>query len=456
MTVFVPHSYQREEIITSIHELDRTGIFASMGSGKTSSTLLALDELSLVEDVFPALVLAPLRVAASTWPAEVRKWENLAHLKVQPVVGTADERRAALRVKADIYCTNYDNLVWLLETVGVEDWPFKTVIADESTRLKSFRLRQGGKRTAALAKVAHSKVRRFVNLTGTPAPNGLIDLWGQNWFLDEGQRLGRTYSAFEQRWFRKGYDGYSLEPMPHAQREIEAAIRDICITVHGLPVDEPIWNDVYVDLPPAARRTYDAMEREMYVELAEGGVEAFNAAARTSKCQQIANGSIIHDTDSGAWAEVHDAKLDALESIIEEAAGMPVLVAYQFKADLARLKKRFKRAVALDANPKTIDRWNAGGIPILLAHPASAGHGLNLQHGSNILAFFSAGWNLEHYEQIIERIGPMRQKQAGLNRPVFVHRIKARRTVDELIYERLVNKRTVQEVLKEALVRRKG
>jgi SNF2 family DNA or RNA helicase len=448
---FTPHDYQRE-VIDWITSQRRCAVWAPMGGGKTVSTLLALETLNLVEDVYPALILAPLRVAKTTWPDEVKKWTFSQHLTVSVVAGTAKQREAALRAKADIVCMNYDNLVWLREACG-DDWPFKTVIADEFTRLKSFRLRQGGARAAALGKVAHDKVNRFVGLTGTPAPNGVKDLWGQTWFLDKGERLGRTFSAFEQRWFYKGYDGYSLQPYEHTQREVEDKLRDICLTVKGLDVEEPIVSPLWIDLPPKARKAYDDMENEMYAELEAEGVEAANAAVRTQKCLQLANGA-IYLQDSREWEEVHDAKLDALESVVEEANGAPVLVAYNFKHDLERLRRRFRQARVLDADSNTIREWNAGRIPILLAHPASAGHGLNLADGGNILAFFGVNWNLEEHMQIIERVGPMRQKQAGHDRPVLIYPILARDTVDEMVMERLSSKRSVQDVLLEAMKRR--
>ena len=437
-----------------LYKVRRSALWMPMGGGKTVTTLTALDNLSLVEDVFPVLVLAPLRVARSTWPDEVQKWPHLSHLRVSVVTGTPKQRERALAKEADIYCTNYDNLVWLRKELG-DEWPFKTVVADEFTRLKSYRIRQGGSRARALGQVAHTHVSRFIGLTGTPAPNGVKDLWGQIWFLDRGERLGRTFSAFEQRWFRKGYDGYSLVPYDHTQKEVEDKLRDICLTVQGLQVDEPIVSPQYVDLPPMARKVYDAMEKEMFAVINDEGVEAANAAVRTQKCLQLANGALYIDED-GKWEAAHDAKLDALDSIIEEANGAPVLVAYNFKHDLERLRRRFPQGRVLDADPDTIKQWNAGRISILFAHPASAGHGLNLADGGNILAFFGVNWNLEEHMQIIERIGPMRQKQAGYDRPVFIYPILARNTVDDLVMDRLTSKKSVQEVLLEALKRRKG
>ena len=448
---FKPHDYQ-QEAMTHIYANRRCALWMPMGGGKTVTTLTALEHLSLVEEVYPVLVLAPLRVAKSTWPAEIGKWDHLDHLRVSVIAGKPKERKKALEAQADIYCLNYDNLVWLRKELG-EDWPFKTVVSDEFTRLKSFRLRQGGARARALGQVAHTHVTRFIGLTGTPAPNGIKDLWGQTWFLDKGQRLGRTFTAFEQRWFYKGYDGFSLQPYEHSQAEVEERLRDICLTVRGLQVDEPIVAPQWVELPTHARSIYDEMEEDMFAHLAEEGVEAANAAVRTQKCLQIANGAIYRE--DGTWEALHEAKLQTLESICEEAGGASILVAYNFRHDLDRLRHRFPKGEVLDADPNTIRRWNEGRIPLLFAHPASAGHGLNLADGGNIIAFYGVNWNLEEHMQIIERIGPMRQKQAGYDRPVFVYPILAADTVDEMVMERLSGKRSVQEILLEAMEKRK-
>ena len=327
------------------------------------------------------------------------------------------------------------------------------MVADESTKLKSFRLKQGGSRAAALAKVAHSRARRFIELTGTPSPNGLIDLWGQCWFLDVGQRLGRTMEAYKQRWFRPAHNGYGLEPHEFAQAQIQDAMRDLCITIDArdwFDLKDPIVTDILVELPANARRHYKEMEKAMFTEIEKHEVEAFGAAGRTMKCLQIANGAAYVD-DLGNWKPLHDAKLEALEDIVEEAAGMPVLVAYHFKSDLARIQTAFPQARALDADPKTIADWNAGKIPMLLAHPASAGHGLNLQDGGNILVYFGHWWDLEQRMQILERIGPTRQMQAGHDRPVFIYNIIAKDTVDELVIDRVNSKRDVQDVLLQAM-----
>lgn len=436
----------------------RCALYVAMGLGKTVATLTAIDNLSLVEEVYPMLVIAPLRVARTTWPDEVSspKWPHLNHLRVSCVLGTPKERVAALAVDADIYTINYDLLEWLSNMVeeSGQEWPFKTIVADEFTKLKGYRLRQGSVRAKALAKHAH-KSERFIGLSGTPAPNGLVDLWGQIHFLDKGERLSRTFSGFTNRWFRTGYNGFGLIPNESAQREIEARISDICLSLNAadhFDLHEPIVNVIEVDLPPRAQDLYDDMERAMFIELDGVEVEAFNSASKTIKCLQIANGASYLD-DKGTYSVVHDAKLDALESVIEEAGGMPVLVAYHFKSDLERLQKRFPKGRHLDANEKTIKDFNAGSIPILFAHPASAGHGLSLQHGSNIIAFFGLWWDLEQHMQIIERIGPTRQAQSGYNRPVFIHYITAKNTVDQVVLDRIRTKRSVQELLLEAMKR---
>lgn len=461
MPVFTPRKYQ-ELIVKHILDNPRCAVWASMGMGKTSATLSAIDTLLMLEPG-PVLVLAPLRVAKSTWPDEVAKWDDLRHLQIVPIVGTATERAVATEQPADIYTTNYDNLVWLVEHFG-DRWPYRIVVSDESTRLKSFRLRQGGKRSQALGRVAHSKIKRFIELTGTPAPNGLIDLWGQIWFLDIGARLGRTFTAFKDRWFRTEYNGATVAT-ENAQHEIQDRLRDLCLTVDAkdwFDLKEPIVSNIRVNLPPRVQQLYRDMEKDLFMQIEEHGVEAFNSAAKTQKLLQLASGAVyvdpVADTDahpnSREWRKVHDEKLDALDDIIEEANGAPVLVAYHFRSDLARILARFKNARMLDSDPQTVKDWNAGKIRILLAHPQSAGHGLNLQDGGNILVYFSHNWNLEDRLQIAERIGPVRQLQAGHDRPVFVYNIIAAHTADELVLERINTKREVQDLLLEAAKRR--
>lgn len=442
----------------------RCGVFVPMGMGKTLAVLLAIVMCRMLgEYLGKVLVVAPLRVARTTWPDEVYGWPQTRHLRVSVITGTEAERRAALRADADIYTINYDNLQWLEKQLG-GSWPFGWVVADESTKLKGFRTRQGTARAKVLGKYAHSQfIQRFTQLTGTPAPNGVKDLWACGWFIDRGKRLGDNFTAFEKRWFRRDFMGYNIEPHPHSQKEIEDALKDCCFSLDVrdyFDIKDPIVSVRKVFLPEPVMKQYRKMEGTMLSELRDiftnrlHTIEAANAATKTMKCLQMANGAAYVGEGSIAWTEVHDEKLQMLESIVEEAAGMPVLVAYHFKSDLARLKKKFPKGKVLDKNPQTVKDWNNGKIPILFVHPASAGHGLSLQHGGNILVYFSVNWNLEEHEQVKERIGPVRQMQSGYDRPVFVYYILAANTIDEVVLERLKTKGDVQTILLKALKQR--
>ena len=443
----------------------RSALFAGMGLGKTSATLTAFDLMSVAGEIKgPMLVVAPLRVAQSTWPDEAKKWDHLSGLAVSAIVGSPAERKAALKADANVYTTNYDNVPWLVEELG-NKWPFATVVADESTRLKGFRLRQGTQRAKALGRIAHSKVTRWHNLTGTPAPNGVQDLWGPTWFLDAGQRLGRSYDAFTQRWFRPKRSGFGVEPFPHSQAEIEAKIGDICLSMRAqdyFDLNEPILISVTTRLNKRCRELYEDMEKEFFMQVDGHDIEAVNSAAKSQKLLQLASGAVYVDPDvesdenprSKHWKEVHDDKIQALDSIIAEAAGMPVLVAYHFRSDLARLRRAFPNGRELDKNPQTIRDWNAGKIPILFAHPQSAGHGLNLQDGGNILVIFTPWWDLEQFQQILERIGPVRQLQAGHDRNVFVYTIICEDTMDEVVVARRDGKANIQELFMQRMRRK--
>lgn len=455
---FVPRQLQRE-IIEHALEVPRAGVWAGCGTGKTSAALSVVDIANLAGAVTqPTLVLGPLRVARDGWTDEAAKWDHTSSMGVVPMLGDKAARRAALarvlRGNDAVATVNYENIPWLMETLDGH-WPFGMVIADESTKLKGFRLRGGGERAKMLGKVAHL-APRWINLTGTPSPNGLTDLWGQTWFLDKGQRLGRTYDAFKQRWFTKGYDGFSIDPLPYAQEQIEEALRDICLTIHArdyFDIREPIVNVIPVDLPPKARALYRDMEKKMWAEIAGKEVEAVNAAAKTGKCLQLAGGAIYTD-DQRSWSEIHHAKVDALESIVEEAAGAPVLIAYNFRHELERLQRAFPHGLDLSTT-EGLRKAKAGKGRAWFAHPASLGHGVDgLQEHCNIIVFFGSDWNLETHDQILERIGPTRQAQAGLNREVFVHYILAADTVDEIVYDRRSNKRSVQDALLDAMKKR--
>lgn len=458
---------------------DRCALWAGMGLGKTPVALTLLESLyTFGGETQPTLILGPLRVARKVWTDECRKWNHLSGLSVVPIIGTEKERLQALRFDAPVYTTNYDNLVWLIEHWG-DRWPYRTVIADESDYIKGHRISyrtsktgkefiagDGAKRASALARIAHVHIKRFIELTGTPAPNGLADLWGQIWYLDRGQRLGRTFTAFSQRWMRPKHDGYGSEPLPNADAEIHRALGDICLTIDGkdwFDLNDPLINTVYVDLPSKARKLYDEMEKEMFIQIEQHSAEAFNAAARTQKCLQIANGACYVDPlaeddtspRSKEWKHIHDEKLMALESIVHETAGAPLLVCYEFKSDLARLLKAFPkgRVFKHDAD---VEDFKAGKIPLLFLHPKSGGHGIDgLQYACCNIVFFGFNWSLGQRMQVIERIGPVRQMQAGFERLVTIHNIVARDTVDELVLERHESKREVQDLLLDACKRKK-
>jgi hypothetical protein len=482
----------------------RCAMWAGMGMGKTSSVLAVIDALLLAGSVNKVIVFAPLRVARDTWPAEALKWRQFAAMRIK-FIGewlpaereflrartqflklalrdpkhkeqtTKDAKALALKLRplaaaarlewlrdVDVMCANYDVIQQLVAILDDGKWPFDMVVADEATRLKSLRTRQGGKRAQALMKIAFDKVTRWINLTGTPSPNGLVDLYGQTWFLDRGHRLGSSFDAFQNRWFgfKRAADAIGYKPgvervvFPHAQAEIQNLLRDCCLTMDPkdwFNLDEPIVNTIYIDLPPSAQRHYKEMAKVMFTEIQGNAIEAFAAAAKTMKLIQLCNGAAYIDGGNVAWTVVHDEKLDALESIVEEAAGIPVLTAYHFKSDLARLKKRFPSGLDL-ATKDGMKRAMAGEGRVWFGHPAGMGHGVDgLQYHSNIIAFFGHNWNLEERLQIIERIGPMRQKQAGKERPVFIYNIVARGTVDALVLKRVETKRSVQDILLEAM-----
>lgn len=455
----------------------RSALFARPGMGKSSSALALLDYLYLAGETHPTLIIAPLRVAAYTWPKESRKWADFHHLEISPVVGTLKERLAALADDVPIYTTNYEQLPWLIEHFG-DRWPFRTVIADESTKLKNVRVsvrrtkdgrayiqnEGGSNRAGILAKVSHKHVRRFHELTGTPTSNGLKDLWGQLFFIDRGERLGLNYGAFEDRWFyrvmKHRNDKYGeLVLRPGAEEEINRRIGDVCLALD--PKDwfpdllEPLRFTVTVGMPPKARELYRKMEKELYIEIAGKGVEAFTTSSMNMKCRQLAAGAVYTDDTATTWAEVHTEKIKALEDIAEEAGGMPLLVAYQFKSDLARLLAAFPKGVDL-ATKAGLAKFMAGEAPYGFGHPQSIGFGYDgMQDITNIIVFFSSDFNLEYREQIIERIGPVRQLQSGHKRKVLIYDIMADDTIDEVVGMRLETKCSVQEAFFTAM-KKKG
>ena len=453
---YTPRPYA-ELAMAHFRDNPRCALWAGMGMGKSVMVLTHLDLCYRVwGDSHPTLILGPLRVAGDVWPREAAKWDHLRGLDVIPVVGTEAERIAALRLDAPIYTTNYENLPWLREHLGGR-WPFRRIVPDEATRLKNFRLRQGGARAAVLGAIAHTEITEVIELTGTPSPNGLKDLWGQMYFLDAGERLGRSYSGFEERYFawRWVKDALSKKSelqqimLPHAYDLIHEKLKGLCLTLDPrdwFDLHEPIVNVIEVDMPPPARRVYKDLEKDMFARIGEHEVEAFNAAALTMKCLQVANGAVYTDEKAQAWAPLHDAKLEALDSILEET-GAPVLVAYHFRSDRERILKRFPDALDI-ATKAGLAAAQRGEGRLWLGHPASIGHGIDgLQEHCNTVAVFGHWWDLEQFDQLFERVGPVRQMQAGKDRAVTLHLIVARKTIDTAVVARRGSKRGVQDAL---------
>jgi len=468
--IYTPRAYQELMIDFMLRNL-RCNVFAGMGMGKTSASIYAYDAMRMFGEAKRGLILAPKRVARNTWPKEIEKWrESFGHLKIVPAIGTEAQRIEALRAKSDIVAINYDNLEWLMQVMG-DFWDFDTVFADEATRLKGLRVTlqtskrgnefingQGSVRARAISKVAHTKIRRWVNLTGSPAPNGLQDLWGLMWFIDRGQRLGISFSGFEERFFTsiRNDQGYSkLIPLASSDKFIKDLIRDVCITVDPkdwFDIKDPLETIIPITLPPKARKAYDEIEKQLFTLIEENPVQAFSDGALMQKCQQIANGAVYTNPKTREWVEVHDEKIEALKSVIEEANGESILVRYTHIPDKERILKAIPGARFLDDNPRTEDEWNEGRIRVLVTHAASAGHGLNLQYGGRILCDYSQNYSLEEDEQIIERVGPTRQMQAGLDRAVYRYRLVAQDTIEsDSVIPVIKRKASVQQSLKDAM-----
>lgn len=439
MPTFTLHPYQRR---AKQHVLDTpcSALWMEMGLGKSATTLSAIETLLDRLEVRRVLIVAPKRVALNTWPEEIAKWGFRVRLQV--LNGTPEQRIKQLSADADAWAINYELIPWLVEHYGNgKRFPFDMLVIDEASKVKHHQTN----RVKALRKV-RKHINRVVQLTGTPAPNGLIDLWAQIYLLDTGERLFKTLGRYRERWFDADYLGYHYTPRAEADSEIHQRLADICLTLRAedylsIPDANPVI--VHVDLPPSARKLYQTLEREMFIELEQSEITAVNAAALTNKCRQIANGAVIHDDKH--WEALHAAKIDALRGIADEAQGEPILVAYAYKSDRERLLQAFPHAQTID-DGGTIDRWNKGQVPMLIAQPASAGHGLNLQYGGRMIVWFGLDWSLELYQQFNARL-----HRQGQTKPVFIYHIIAKDTVDKLILERLQTKRDVQDILLDAL-----
>lgn len=421
-------------------------LLLDMGLGKTLSSLTAIDELlhtfEIIENV---LVIAPLSVAEKTWTDEIEKWDHLQHLTFSKVLGNPKQREEALFKKADVYLINRENVEWLVNYYQ-RNWPFKTVIIDELSSFKS----SSAKRFKALRKV-RPKMERVIGLTGTPSPNSLMDLWAQMYLLDQGERLGKTITQYRNKYFapaqKNGHIVYSWQLIPGAEEAIYNKISDICVSMKAkdyLQLPPRTENIIELDLNPTSWKQYKELEREYVLELEETDVVASNAATLSNKLLQLSNGAVYDENGDGR--EIHQEKLNALERVIEDAQGQSVLVFYQYQHDLERIQARFKQAKALNVSDGDIEKWNEGKIPLLLAHPQSAGHGLNLQKGGHIIVWFGLTWSLEFYQQANARLD-----RQGQTQPVIIHHLVTKGTIDEQVIKALQAKEQGQSALMAAV-----
>lgn len=447
---FIPYPHQQAGI-DWITARPACALFWGMGTGKTVTTLTAVDRLlnDYLEDG-PVLVIAPKRVAENTWSKEADKWEHLRHLRVCRMMGTEKQRIQALRTVfegpfADVYVINRENVCWLVERLETR-WPFPVVVIDELSSFKA----ASAKRWKALRRV-RGRIRRIIGLTGTPRPNGLEDLWPEVYLLDQGERLGRTLTAFRARYLvpekMNGHIVYSYKPREGAEAEVYDRLADICMSIRKedvLRLPGQIYEDVELTPPPSLLKKYKRFERDKVLECldAEGQIVAGTEAALTNKLLQFANGA-IYDTD-GEVHILHDIKLDALEELLEAAGGESVLVLYAYKHDADRIRQRIA-CRALDT-PADIDAWNRGAIPVALAHPASIGHGLNLQEGGHIIVWFGLTWSLELYQQANERLN-----RPGQQHICRIYHLILKGTHDERVLKALTNKEQGQAAAIEAL-----
>lgn len=446
---FTPHDYQKYAT-QFIKKNPIAALLLDMGLGKTIITLIAIHDLMFDSfEVQKVLIIAPLRVARDTWSAEIEKWEHLKHLTYSVAVGTVEERISALKQKADIYIINRENVQWLVEESGIP-FDYQMIVIDE---LSSFKNHQT-KRFKALMKV-RPKAKRIVGLTGTPSSNGLMDLYAEFRLLDMGERLGRFIGQFRNTYFhpdkRNGMIVYSYKPLPYAEDAIYEKISDITISMRAtdhLNMPELIMSEYCVERSAEEKEKYMELKKELILELPDSEVTAANAASLSNKLSQMANGAIYDDEKN--IISIHDRKLDALEDIIEAANGKTILVAYWFKHDLERIKERLhKLHIPFSTMDKSdsIRKWNTGKLPVALIHPASAGHGLNLQSGGSCLVWFGLTWSLELYQQTNARLW----RQGQQSKTVVIQHIITKGTVDERIMKALQDKDETQTALMEAV-----
>ncbi len=437
---FKAHNYQRYAINHVINN-EKAGLFLDMGLGKTISTLTAIQELIFLGYVNKVLVIAPKRVAEDTWSTEVEKWDHI-NLRVSKILGDAKKRIRAINEEADIYVINRENVVWLVDHYR-NNWIWDTLVIDELSSFKS----SSSKRFRAMKKI-RKNFKRIIGLTGTPTPNGLLDLWPQLFIIDGGERLGTTITGYRERYFTPGQRNqniiYEWKLKEGSEEAIHKKISDICISMKSedyLDLPKQINNIIKIELPDSIKKQYKQFEKELVLE--EENIIASSKAVLCNKLLQLANGAIYKDDKS--FKEYHNEKIKALEEIIDISNGKPILVFYNFKSDLERIKSSIKNCKELK-DQKDIKLWNEGKIPVLLVHPASAGHGLNLQYGGNIIVWFGLTWSLELYQQANARL-----HRQGQTNSVIVHHLVSSNTVDEDVLKALENKEVNQNLLLEAV-----
>lgn len=428
---------------------------ASMGLGKTGAVLYALRRMLEKGKIRKVLIVAPLYVAENTWPEELRCWTFARSLTYSVLTGTEAERRAAAAERTQIHIINRENIVWLWQLFG-RRWPYDCLVYDEASRLKGGRKRTKptarqdgtvtGRKLSEFGALTQTRgfYRKVIEMSGTPAPNGLVDLWGPLYLLDQGRRLGNTKTAFMDRWFKVDPFNYTITPHDHSKAEIMARISDVMVSLREedyLSLPPLVTDDRWVSLSPTLQEQYDRFEREMVLE--EHDVEAVSSGVLVNKLLQFSNGGLYRQ--DGTVAPVHDLKLRALESVVEEAGGAPLLIAYSFKFDLARIRKRFPKFRVFGESRDDMRDWNAGRIPGLIVHPASAGHGLNFQHGGNIMVWYGLNWSLELYKQFNKRLHRSGQQAEH----VFMYRILCRGTADEHMLGVLEAKGATQDSITE-------
>ena len=435
------HEYQKEAI-GFIKAEKAVNLWMGLGLGKTITTLTAIADLIDGMMINQVIVIAPLRVANSVWAQEANTWEHTRRLTFSIATGPEKNRLSAFHQMTDVTVINRENVAWLVQHWG-NRWPYDMIVVDESTSFKS----STTKRWKALKKVAPLSEYRVL-LTGTPSPNGLLDVWAQQYLIDFGYALGKYFGGYKNRYFKQDYSGYKWTPAEGSEALIHQAIGDNTLSMESKDyIDVPDRVDIIetVSMPPTALKRYREFEKELLIELDNQVVEAVNAAVLTGKLIQWANGAIYTDEFKN-WTEVHTSKLESLNEIIEDNDNENIIVAYYFQSDLKRIKAKFPDAVVLDQDPKTIDRWNNGEIKLLLAHPASAGHGLNLQQGGSVIVWFSLTWSLELYQQFNARL----HRQGQKNTVRVVHLI-ADGTIDNQVLDVLKGKASVQQALIEAM-----